>query len=127
MEITVIAEAEQIQLQRLAFNHFNIGNIGYVYCRKIRLTRYRTQTCKFGTIELYKIVVIPVLVRKSLKYVRVIICTVFCFFAAEKGYITDLAAVSSAHRFPPFKIGSSAPLAANAAALSMQVPHFPQG
>lgn len=62
VEVPVIAEAIEIKLQRLAFNHSFRGYVRDIDRRKIGLTRYRAQARKLGTVEFHEIIVVLVLV-----------------------------------------------------------------
>ena len=65
MEITVITEAEQVQLEGFALYHAFSRNIGDGNGGKIRLSGNRTQGCKLRTIELNKIIVIRMLGKET--------------------------------------------------------------
>ena len=58
----MIAEAEQIKFQRLAFHHFHTWNVTDVDGRKIRLTSNRTQASELRTIELNEVIPIWMLI-----------------------------------------------------------------
>ena len=62
VEIAVIAETEKIELQRFAFHHVLIGDIGNVNGRKVGLPRLRAETGEFRAVELDEIVTICVLI-----------------------------------------------------------------
>ena len=51
MEVTMIAEAEQIEFKTLAFNHFLARNITDTDLCKVRLSGDRTQRSELRTIE----------------------------------------------------------------------------
>ena len=126
MEIAVIAEAEQVELERLALHHQLIGDIGNINGRKIRLTRDRTERGELGAVEFDEIVVIGVLVRKGLEHLRSVVVGIFYVFIAEQRQALGFLFGSSCHVYTSVA-GSSMPFARNAATLSRQVPHKPQG
>ena len=63
MKISVIAEAEKIQLQRFALHHFFTGYVGYRDRREIWLSGNGTKACKFRTVKFYKVIVVRMLVQ----------------------------------------------------------------
>lgn len=73
MKITMIAEAEQIELQRLAFYQTLIWNVRNINRRKIRLPGHRTQAGELRTVELHEIIVAGMLVWEGLQNLRRII------------------------------------------------------
>ena len=54
VEIAVIAEAEKIELQGLAFHHVLIGDIGNINGRKVRLSCLRAEAVNSGQLNLMK-------------------------------------------------------------------------
>ena len=64
MKIAVIAEAEQIQFERFAFHHFDVGNVANHNRGKIGLTCNRAEAGKFRANEFDEIVVTGVFVVK---------------------------------------------------------------
>ena len=103
MEIPVVAEAEKIELQRFALHHFYTGDIGDIDRGKVRLSGDGAQTGELGTVELYKVVTILVLVFKGLKHRRVVACGVIRIALAQKGDVLIL--FFSAHFKPPVRSG----------------------
>jgi hypothetical protein len=81
MEISVVAEREKIELERLALHHTLVGQVRNADFGKIGLPCDGTQRSEFGTVELYPIVVFRMLILESLQHLRSIVLTVFCFFA----------------------------------------------
>ena len=77
MEVTVIAEAEEVELQGFTFYHEISGDVGDVDGGKIGLPCLRAETGKFGTIETHPIIIPGVLVNKRLQHLRSIILLVF--------------------------------------------------
>ena len=64
MEIAVIAETEQVELQRLALYHAFPWYVRYINRRIVRLSRHGAETGELGTIELDEIVPVGMLVDK---------------------------------------------------------------
>ena len=64
MKIPMIAEAEQIEFQRLALYHPLRRHIGNIQGGKIRLSRDGTETCEFRTVKLDKIIPVRMFVWK---------------------------------------------------------------
>jgi len=79
MKSSVIAEAEEVKLQALAFDQLLIGNIAKVNCRKVGLTGYGAKACKFGTIEFDHRVVLRMLVIEAFQHFRGIFKQIFAF------------------------------------------------
>lgn len=72
VKIAVVAEAEQVQLERFALDHFNIRDVADVDRSKIRLSGDRTQTGELRAVELDEVVAVRVLVVKRFQYTRVV-------------------------------------------------------
>ena len=68
MEITMIAETEEIQLQTLRLHHPLTRNIQDLDLSKVRLTRDGTKRRKLRTVELHPIVVLRMLVLECLQH-----------------------------------------------------------
>ena len=58
VEISMIAETEQIELETLALDHFLTRYVGNQDFSKIRLSGLRAQGCEFGTGESDKIFIV---------------------------------------------------------------------
>lgn len=84
MEVAVVAEAEQIQLERFAFHHFDIGNVADVNRREIRLAGHRAEARELGAVEFDKVIAVRMLVVEGLQHCRVIFIAVRCFLVAEQ-------------------------------------------
>lgn len=78
VEIAVIAEAEQVQLERLALYHFDVRNVADIDRRKVWLACNRAQAGEFRAVEFYEIIAVRMLVVKRLQYARVIGVVVRC-------------------------------------------------
>ena len=72
VKIAVVAEAEQVQLERFALDHFDIRDVADVDRSKIRLSGDRTQTGELRAVELDEVVAVRVFVVKRLQYTRVV-------------------------------------------------------
>lgn len=83
MEIAVIAEAEKIELQGLAFHHVLIRNIGNINGRKVRLPRLRAEAGEFRTVEFDEIVTIRVLIRDAFQKLRIVVIGVLGIPASQ--------------------------------------------
>ena len=109
VEIAVIAEAEQIQLERLALYHALTGHIGDINGRKVRLSGHRAQARKLRTVKLYEVIVLRMLVRKALEHFRCIIRRILVFLIPQKGDAVQFFFISSGHRLHfSFKFNQSA-------------------
>jgi len=62
VEVTVVAEREEVKFETLAFHHTLVREIRYAYLRKVWLTCDRAETCELRTVELYPVVILWVLV-----------------------------------------------------------------
>lgn len=97
VEITMVAEAEQVQLERFALHHFHIRNVADIDRRKVRLTRNRAQASELRTVEFYKIIAVRMLVIKVLQDSRIIFKRIFNVLVAQQRHILHLFRLS--HRF----------------------------
>ncbi len=84
VKIAVIAEAEQVQLERFALYHFDVRNVADIDRRKIRLAGNRAQAGEFRAVEFYEIIAVRMLVVKRLQYARVIGVVVRCPLISQK-------------------------------------------
>ncbi len=81
VEITVVAEAEQIQFQALALDHPDVWNIADPDLREVRLPRDRAQACELRAVEPHPIVVVLMLVDERLQNLRSVVTFIFSLFA----------------------------------------------
>jgi hypothetical protein len=79
MKGSVVAEAEKVKLQALAFDQLLIGNISQVDGSKVGLTGYGAKAGKFGTIEFDHRIVLRMLVIEAFQHFRGIFKQVFAF------------------------------------------------
>ena len=83
VEIAVIAEAEKIELQGLAFYHVLIGDVGDINSRKVRLSCLRAEAGEFRTVELDEIVTICVLIGDAFQKRRIVIIGILGILASQ--------------------------------------------
>ena len=81
VEITVVAEAEQIQFQALALNHPDVRNITDPDLREVRLPRDRAQARELRAVEPYPVIVILMLVDERLQNLRSVVTFIFSLLA----------------------------------------------
>ena len=83
VEITVVAEGEEVELEALALHHAAVGEVGDAYLRKVGLTRDGTETGELGAVEAHPVVVFGVLILKGFKHFRGIVLAVLGLLAQE--------------------------------------------
>ena len=81
MEVAVVAEAEEVEFETLAFHHFLAREIGNSDFREVGLSGDGAEAGEFGTVETHPIVVAWVLVVKRFEHFGCIVAFVFCFAA----------------------------------------------
>ena len=64
------------ELETLAFNHLDIWDVADAYLGKVGLASDRTETCELGTVELYPVVVLGVLVVEGFKHLGGIVLAI---------------------------------------------------
>ena len=77
MEVTVVAEGEEVELQTLRLHHPAAGDIEDLDLSKVGLTRDGTERRELGAVELHPVVVVRMTVLKSLQHLRGIVHPVF--------------------------------------------------
>ena len=77
VEITMVAEGEEIELQALRLHHALTGDVENLDLRKVGLTGDRTERRKLRTVELHPVIVVRMLVDKRFQHLRRIVLTVF--------------------------------------------------
>lgn len=82
MEITMIAEAHQVKLQRLALHHLLARHIRDIDGRIIRLSRDGAKRRKLRAIEFDPVVVVRMAVLERLEDFRAVIVVIFDIFLA---------------------------------------------
>ncbi len=85
MEIAVVAEREQVQLERLGLHHPFARDVGNHNPSEIRLPRLRAQGGELGTVQSDNIFVVRMLVDERFQERRVITAAVNRFLIAQKG------------------------------------------
>jgi len=73
VKTSVIAEAEKIQLQTLAFHHFFLRHVADVNGCKIGLTRDGAEAGEFRTVEFDHVVVVRMLVVEAFQYFGIVV------------------------------------------------------
>ena len=79
----MIAEAEEIELQRFALDHAPLGHIGDRDRRKIRLARNRAEARELGAVELDPVILVGMLVLKGFQKLRRIVRRILRVLFAE--------------------------------------------
>ena len=77
VEVTVVAEAEEIELQAFAFDHLLVGKIGNADFGKVGLPRDGAEAGEFGAVEAHPIVVVGVFVVEGFEHFGGIVALVF--------------------------------------------------
>lgn len=72
----MVAEAKKVELETLAFNHLDVGDVADAYLGKVGLPSDRTETCELGAVELYPVVVLGVLVVEGFKHLGGIVLAI---------------------------------------------------
>lgn len=94
VEITMVAEAEQVQLERFALDHFDIRNVADIDRCKVWLTRNRAQAGELRAVEFYKIIAVRMFVIKALQNARIIFKRIFYVLVAQQRHILHLIRLS---------------------------------
>ena len=81
----MVAEAEQVQLERLALHHAHIGHVGDVDGGEVRLAGDGAQARELRAVELHEVVVSRVLVLEGLQHRRIVVGRVLGVLVAEQG------------------------------------------
>ena len=84
VEVAMIAEAEEIELEALAFDHLDIRNIADDNVCEVRLTCDGTEACELWAVELDPVVVVLMLVDERLQHFWSIILSVHCLLVAKE-------------------------------------------
>lgn len=77
VEVAVVSEAEQVELQALAFHHLMVGEIVDAYFGKVGLPRDGAEAGEFGAVEAHPIVVVGVFVVEGFEHFGGIVALVF--------------------------------------------------
>lgn len=77
VEVAVVSEAEQVELQALAFHHFMVGEIVDAYFGKVGLPRDGAEAGELRAVEAHPIVVARVFVFKALEDFWGVVVAVF--------------------------------------------------
>lgn len=68
VEVTVVAEGEEIKLQTLALYHQLVGNVAYSYLSEVGLAGDGTQRGELRAVETHPIVVVGMLILKHFQH-----------------------------------------------------------
>ena len=84
MKISVVAEREEVQFERLALHHSFSRDVTDVYVSEIRLPGLRAKGGELRTIKCYEILVLWMFVRESLQHVRIIVVTILHVLVSQE-------------------------------------------
>ena len=101
MKVTMIAEAEEVELQGFTFYHEISGNVGDVDGGKIGLPGFGAQAGEFRTVEFDKIVAVFVFIGNSFQIVGVIVVFVAGVLIAQEGQL--IQSFSFVHGLSPLQ------------------------
>ena len=77
MEVSVVAETEEVELQAFALHHTLVGQVTDSDFGKVRLSRDRAEAREFGAVELYPVIVVGMFVNKCFQHLWGVILTIF--------------------------------------------------
>ena len=77
VEVSVVSEAEKIELETLAFNHLDVRDITDAELREVRLSCNWTEGGELRAVETHPVVIALVLVFECLQYLRRVVHSVF--------------------------------------------------
>ena len=84
VEVTVVAEAEEVELEALALHHQRARDIINNKVTEVGLTCLRAQRGELRTIQSHKVLVLRMLVLKRLQYLRRIVVVVLRVLVAQQ-------------------------------------------
>ena len=102
VEITMVAEREQIEFQRLGLHHALARDVGDDDSGKVRLPCFGAERGELGTMESDEILVFGVLVDKSLKHLGGVVRRVLGTVCAKQA--DALQFICSTHCFQFFRV-----------------------
>ena len=73
MEVSVVAETEEVEFEALTFHHTLVGQVADAYLCKVRLAGDGAETGELGTVELYPVVVLRMLVGECFKHLGCVV------------------------------------------------------
>jgi hypothetical protein len=88
VEVSVVSEAEKIELETLALDHLDVRDIADAKLCEVRLSCNRTERGELRAVETHPVVIALVLVFECLQYLRSVVHSVFGL--AAKGLETFL-------------------------------------
>ena len=77
VEVSMVSEAEKIELEALAFDHLHVRDIADAEFREVRLSCNRTEGGELRAVETHPVVIALVLVFECLQYLRSVVHSVF--------------------------------------------------
>lgn len=77
VEVSVVSEAEKIELETLTLNHLDVRDIADAELCKVRLPGYRTESGELRAVETHPVVIALMLVFECLQYLRCVVHSVF--------------------------------------------------
>ena len=77
VEVAVVAEGEEVELERLALDHALVGEVGDADLGEVGLAGDGAQAGELGAVELHPVVVLGVFVLEGFQHVGGVVLTVF--------------------------------------------------
>lgn len=77
VEVSVVSEAEKIELEALALDHLHVRDIADAEFREVRLSCNRTEGGELRAVETHPVVIALVLVFECLQHLRSVVHSVF--------------------------------------------------
>ena len=81
VEVAVVAEGEEVELERLAFDHALVGQVGDADLSEVGLSGDGAEAGEFGAVELHPVVVFGMLVLEGFQHFGSVVLTVFGLLA----------------------------------------------
>ena len=81
VEVAVVAEAEEVELEALAFDHAAVGEVGDADFGEVGLSGDGTEGGELGAVEAYPVVVFGVFVLEGFEHLGGVVGLVFGFAA----------------------------------------------
>ena len=101
VEVSVVAEAEQVEFQSLAFDHPFIGDVGNINRSVVRLTGHGTEAGEFRAVKLDEVVPVGMFVDEGFQKVRIVVCRIGRVLIAKEGNALKVFMIST-HIITPF-------------------------
>ena len=81
VEVAVVAEGEEVELERLAFDHALVGQVGDADLSEVGLSGDGAEAGELGAVELHPVVVFGMLVLEGFQHFGSVVLTVFGLLA----------------------------------------------